>query len=1131
MLAPFLVVGLGGSGGKTLQTMRDDLQRLLVQKGWTGPLPVAWQLLQIDTPSTPGEREPDLPAPMTGDSYLGLTTVDVGFDAIDRSLDMRLQHNALARQATAGWRPRADRIGVPVHKGAGQYRAIGRILTVTYIQRIKESIDRAISRMQGMSADSELRSAAEVLGQDSSGPIPAPNVLVISSIAGGTGAGMLLDVCDVIRLTGGKSWTSDSYGFLYTPEVFDELPPAMRQGVRPNAFAALSEVLAGFWDKDGFGDDEAALLQMAGIPAGNTSRLGPRYPFLIGQSNGSVRLTSQNDVYRAAGRAISAWMTSQELQSSMSNYVSGNWASSSIQLDRVPFKIQSGGEEQESPFQAIGFGRVSLGRDRFLQYSAEFLSRRTVERLLRGHMEQRQNDRRSPEAILKEVADAEWETFLTRSNLDLGREVVDESGRVSKLMDAVRSDDIARNEVGALTDQVMQGLRRDTAGQQTAGQFVIGSVETQLAGAGRAAQDRYRLAGETQVAAWAVEAQRHLLKVSLETASSQGLPVTIDLLQRLSAHTGKIRRAVSSIAESRRRVVVNTQLDPGVMVTADDQQVRQFVHGHSRQRIAVADAELLEAFARSMDDLRVHFIEALVRELKGALEQMRTEAEGSQGQMSPFETWPSDHNVPRRLLPTQNERLLLDPTEYHDKLLDLATIQLTAASRGEALDRAIRKIVLAAMGGEVDPIVQYWVPTDSRFRQVNDLGERPGRNSRLRLDLSLRPSAVLARANGWLTEKETPLGDYVAEGIGDYFDERRVDDRVEIERRARLFGRELGEAIKASAPLVAVNAAVLSQVHPDASVTPHRIFNEFPFPLDSAAGKVADSVLQTATGLPKDDRAKLFGAAHPHPYVDIFSVLSSPMEAPVFDSLMRPLAAEWERASAGGPEALTRFWRLRRTRPLPQFIPMAPPVREAMIRGWFTANLLGQIKDDGRSAPLKIFVPGPHGLKGSFAEFPYPLLLPEGYSNADRIAGILKTAMAALIAVNTTASTEPLAAYRRLLELGRSRGGQLDSYDQANAALGNWVQLAEVDNGAPPPDPKIAGGKTDEPEQRQAVMLSRLQLWLETAERQIFEPVEQLADLNDVPRAWELRRDYRGALKDIAIALHNIVLFDDGGLV
>jgi len=49
MLTPLLIIGLGGSGGKTIRSMKQALNRKLESVRYEGGLPDAWQFLQIDT--------------------------------------------------------------------------------------------------------------------------------------------------------------------------------------------------------------------------------------------------------------------------------------------------------------------------------------------------------------------------------------------------------------------------------------------------------------------------------------------------------------------------------------------------------------------------------------------------------------------------------------------------------------------------------------------------------------------------------------------------------------------------------------------------------------------------------------------------------------------------------------------------------------------------------------------------------------------------------------------------------------------------------------------------------------------------------------------------------------------------
>ena len=60
MLRPLLIIGVGGSGGKTIRSMKQSLERKLLAANYRGGIPRAWQFLQIDT-TRDGEN---FPAPM-----------------------------------------------------------------------------------------------------------------------------------------------------------------------------------------------------------------------------------------------------------------------------------------------------------------------------------------------------------------------------------------------------------------------------------------------------------------------------------------------------------------------------------------------------------------------------------------------------------------------------------------------------------------------------------------------------------------------------------------------------------------------------------------------------------------------------------------------------------------------------------------------------------------------------------------------------------------------------------------------------------------------------------------------------------------------------------------------------------
>ena len=49
MLRPLLIIGVGGSGGKTIRSMKQALERKFTSVRYPHGIPQAWQFLQVDT--------------------------------------------------------------------------------------------------------------------------------------------------------------------------------------------------------------------------------------------------------------------------------------------------------------------------------------------------------------------------------------------------------------------------------------------------------------------------------------------------------------------------------------------------------------------------------------------------------------------------------------------------------------------------------------------------------------------------------------------------------------------------------------------------------------------------------------------------------------------------------------------------------------------------------------------------------------------------------------------------------------------------------------------------------------------------------------------------------------------------
>jgi hypothetical protein len=417
---PSFLVGIGGSGGKTLRTLREDLRRRLAEVRWRDDddLPGCWQMVHIDVPSSADGDDPELPRQLPIECYQGLVARNIVYRNLDDTLIRRAGPEA--RNGLAGWRPEPREVAIPVDKGAGQYRAIGRLITLASLAHVKAGLERAMDDLQSAEVPGELADLSRAFGADPSVNPPAPTAIVISSLAGGSGAGAVIDVCDVLRALR-PTWGDHSVGLLFAPDVFDEIPPELRKGVRPNALAALAELLSGFWNTSGPSAADDALMALGGIAAPNATRLGPRYPILVGKRNSKVDFGTQVDVYKAMGRALGAWLTSDQLQDTLGAYFQTNWVGAAAAVpDDTPLKTQG----QEPPFSALGFARVSLGRDRFREYAAQRLARETVEHVLRRHLELRRRDEhRSDEELLSEHVGYTFGPFLAKTGLnERGRE-------------------------------------------------------------------------------------------------------------------------------------------------------------------------------------------------------------------------------------------------------------------------------------------------------------------------------------------------------------------------------------------------------------------------------------------------------------------------------------------------------------------------------------------------------------------------------------------------------------------------------------------------------------------------------------------------------------------------------------
>jgi len=1103
MLRPFLMIGVGGSGGKTLRIVRHELERMLTEFGWDGPFPAGWQFLHVDVPSVADGDDPDLPAQLGHAEYAGLVTAGVNY----RNIDAALAGTGRTSEgdAIAGWRPVPGQVNVPVERGAGQFRALGRIITLANLKTAKSRLDGAMREISGRDVTAQLMELTTRMGGTPSGVMKQPVAVVVSSIAGGSGAGAVIDICDLLRASGNGVWPSESMGILYSPDVFDYLDPARRRGVRPNALATLSELVAGYWNKQGPSKDTANILNRQGVAIGDADRLGPRYSFLVGAKNEFITYRTQNDIYNAMGRALASWMTSTSLQDRMDAYVSGNWTSSAIS---VPDELGLKTNEMETPFTALGSARVGLGRDRFRDYATQRLARAAVDRLLERHEEVRpRGDERQSRVIAQEVADNAFASFLLHSKLnERGEEQND-------ILDAIRPAS-RQDEVLTLGDQIHSQVTGNAPGKgltvhewrDRIAQKVREIIDRQL--------DEFDVANRECGRDWVKTVQTDIKQLAARTLAMEGYVVSVILFRKLADELRFVRTELEQEASKNMRAGENIEGEiesalrtaDGDLLPNDHPNVRQAVLRGVAAIYYRSEARLRQMVVAILPDLIDNVILRVADEIERAGQHLLAERTPANGQISQISTWPEGDDIPKVLHPAANEFLLEDPESYGSALRSLVAKTVGSDDRVGAFRKVLQHIILGADEVEIDKQSLVSQPAAWTPRQ-HELHVELSTPQRASYEIPISADDILERARVWLSKPGTPAGNYVNESLGRYFDADRVEPAERIKRLGR-FEQQFAASVDAAQPLVSIKKSVLIAVHNRHEIRSETFFSELPVAPNSDEAAIVQKVLESK-GLWNAEAAKGFNASD-RAFIDAFTVLIEPYEPVVFDSLMKPIAEEWgdRNKSVDGRE---EFWRWRRARSLPEFIPAAPAVRKAMVRGWFTATILGQIEFDEQQ--VRIFVPNPVGGNGAWREFPAPLLASGINVSHEYLPLVLESLPLAFVEISMSAELTPILAYRRLRDLGTSGSGGLEVYETPAKELEKWVSDGVLPQGAPTPNPSHVGSPEQAWGDRRAAIVDRARALLASYSK-LFEEAEKRTEFS-VPRSYELRADIITALEEI----------------
>ena len=1117
MLQPFLLVGVGGSGGKTLRAIRRALELRLQQEDWREGWPKAWQMLHVDSPVS--QDGAAFPAPfLDSDDYFGLvaplSTYKQAFGSVMANIPS--EHRADVERPM----PSDKKVDVQVGIGAGKFRGVGRTLVLAKFNEVSSKVSEAFSKMTSEGAIGQLDSLGRKLGAKPAAGEPRPIVIVVSSIAGGSGAGQYIEVTEAIKFANRNAdWIHSIYSILYAPDVFKSV--GNTDVIAPNALYAMSESMAGMWSND-LPESTKALYKKMGVVIPGLGQdpkvhIGPRFNYVIGRENSKVTFDDQPDVYKAVAASLSTWMTDENVQDGLQAYTMANF---SADMGALALTDNSGlqvANKHTPPFGSLGFGRVTLGRDKFSDYAAERLTRTVIDRMLFAHTDGEDTSMKTEEQWVREKAAQSLPDFLKDLHLNQSSEFDFAVARETHVdFESIWSE--MRSEV---EQYVANGLS-PKSGAQPAGQWV---QSLQISFQDRVGSYLARAQAErnANVRKWIQITRSRTLSVVGRYTSQQGIKIANELLrsteEELSkqlSHLIKSKGDFSGYGASFSGEIANAfaQVQENQAIKPTDPWVENAYIGMRSAFWYYLESEHFAYIAGLLEDFSVGFLKPLRESLgHGELALLkRIDGDGNSDHIqNAYLTWPKPDTdaVPPKYKGAPNEYLLVATEEYPNEYKRLINESVSADKRTNSRQEVINEILLGSLLLEnLDPQLTWsliveerpWIPVERESRV-----EKTQAQQAARFIFSSNPDEYLKRTVFWLSRKGQAFYKYLHDDLNSYLDSNVHDDSTIVDRQKALREQFL-EAVRASEPLVKLNPGLLQEVHNATIDERGTVLSSIPFDLGSPAAATIKEILVQQKIWIDQTSDSWFKPSAKVQNIDIFSV-QKPYQPIVMDSIFNPIAESWHKAE-NHKDKREDFFKWRRSRSLWESVPAAPEKKSAILRGWFVARALEQLTeslaDSNRGPELKIW----SHIDRDYETFPYPLASGPVVEAQDYPGALLMSLSISLAMCNSSSSLEPLRAYHRLLELG-------DTAKAMTSELGRWIAEGVMAHPSQPVPQHNAGpsGAEGVEERRKALTKYFNDRLAEFSDE--IESLDTHTQWEELGYTWEIRTEVRKALEEL----------------
>ena len=1160
-LRPRLIIGIGGSGGKTIRAMKESLEFRLRQNQ-IDSLPSCWQFLQIDTTDDGLE----FPAKMLPSSEKCIV-VRPGqtFESIRESLEGKATNKEERNSFLAGW-------GIPycdldVTKGAGMIRGIGNQVGIAAAEIIYQSLDSALGKLFSGGVTNELTTIAQKMRHSQVKVETEPQVMIVSSLAGGSGAGMFIDVVEILKRISqfkDEAWISKGIiSFLYTAEVFGTLKGA--EDIKQNCLGAVNEITGGLLRPPTSRTD--LLMQRLGVGPSGSDRIGTPINILIGSKNSAgVDIASgpnsygMNEIFYTIGETLAALTLNPTLSEEFLNKSVTNVFNSPFKLtDTSGFAPRAADliAPRAHPFAAVGFARLSVGADRVLEFVRDGLLRTQVESLIwpeavgNAVLDSRMQ---TPEMMLEESIESQWPAYLSQSKIS-------EMGIQNDV-----TDELANNETESLISRFVDDVVGNVAALTQPRE--ISKVFPMLWSAYQSAMPEFERACEANIkklaARWAESIQVYLTDYHAQKIAQLGLRVTSGLIRKMIVT--ELQKVTSEDLPGERKRA------EAVLERADQSFLRGQLDKHSngRQEIAGTDRQIIDAIRNDYKvvaskkeevirkkiavelllDLESSFLQPLEEMLNQRYRSLMTQYKSSdpiETQGIEFESLPdlikNPKVVPPRYKPRAVEKTLISSEDYLNFYVESAEKDLPTnlwKNQGEVFKASQLNSLLGL------PLKQDASNKKRQSLLVLSTNWRPKvtdvvNATAATFEMKYRFIDLRDANRDWLADPNSKFGETLKMNIRKYCTDGSLDQNTARQER---FVKEYSEMLTLSAPLAnyAKGAFKVLSARGSESLSSQFEVSVDPIPFDKTdpnVGQRLDAVVTaflqnsgTQVGVDDTYARKWFDPSSTAKELFVLQLPLASLPAYAFGSLTNPIMDSL--MSAAKSDDWKDYWISRRTRPLAESIPVGRAPMQSIITGYYIAKMFGMIDfvDEKLKGTNFQQIASP-ALDGKYTKFPQPMLqVPLDSGRGLFLPSILMSLGLAFVNFGQTGDEQHLHAHRLLQCLGRevtttvSETGWKDQWNNSakgdllidgieikSTLLRDWILTGRLQGMSEFTPSEKVGSATGSIENRREAVVSyldnQIQQWAAQWERL------RTAEWYELPNVWEIREEIDKALRYI----------------